>query len=625
MKSYVLIGLAATIWLVLVVAQLWSPGPSYTVGQSDPLTDLFSTPSHWLEPLRKGLVSASSQLPSFGGQLLPGLAVGDTSLVSESLDDAMKSASLTHLVAVSGANCQVVTAAAFGLFSWIGAPRWLRIFGACVALGWFVALVTPGPSISRAAVMSLAVLTGMALGRLSAGIPALALSVIVLLVVHPPWATEYGFVLSVLATTGILTLTKPLSRIFEKYLDRWMAVALAVPIAAVTLCQPVIILLSPTLPTYGVLANILAVPAAAMTTVLGLVVALACALWIPLGTVFAWIAWLPAEWVGRTAVVLANFPFARLEWLSGGIGMAAAALVSALFIVAVISRYRRSRVVALAIAMVLVGASATWTISGATREVANVPRDWIIAACDVGQGDAFVLRGTNSDGKDEYALIDAGRSPTLVRDCLVRLRIEQLSLFVLTHFDVDHFGGAPVVFDKISRAVMGSPENNDDQRLWDRVCRAPTLCVQGTAGEFGRLGNATWRVMWPDGRSPGMQVGNPGSVSILVEWVNLKALFIGDLGAQAQEALLRQNIDIPVVDVLKVAHHGSRDTSSRLVQAVRPRIALVSVGADNGYGHPTTRALDMLAGVGAVIGRTDEQGMLFVSGGAASLRLTTDR
>ena len=121
-----------------------------------------------------------------------------------------------------------------------------------------------------------------------------------------------------------------------------------------------------------------------------------------------------------------------------------------------------------------------------------------------------------------------------------------------------------------------------------------------------------------------MQSGNPGSVTLLVEWGDLSAIFTGDLGEDAQNAMLAENSWLPVVDVLKVAHHGSADTSEKLVARLRPRIALISVGRDNGYGHPTGKALSMLEAHGAHIGRTDRQGMLFVVGGRDSLKLVTD-
>src|SRR5690606_39249834 len=133
----------------------------------------------------------------------------------------------------------------------------------------FVVLVTPEPSVQRAAVMALAVLVASGSGRPVRGIPVLCLAVLGLLVVDPWLARSFGFVLSVLATGGLLVLAGPLAAAMARWMPRWLAVVIAVPAAAQVACQPVIVLLDAALPTYGVVANILAAPAAPIATVVG--------------------------------------------------------------------------------------------------------------------------------------------------------------------------------------------------------------------------------------------------------------------------------------------------------------------------------------------------------------------
>ena len=612
------------VWVVLVVIQI-----TFGIDQPKPGTDvlgqLFSPLSRLMTPLRSGLLAASQTLPSVGGELMPGLSIGDTSRVSQSLSDAMKAVSLTHLVAVSGANCHIVTASTFGLLSWVGAPRWIRIGGAAAVLVLFVAVVTPGASITRAAVMSLSVLIGLALGRLSAGLPVLALATLLLLIVEPAWATNYGFVLSVLATLGLLTITTPVQRLLSAWMHPGLALALAVPISATLLCQPVIILLSPKLPTYGILANLLAVPAAGIVTVVGLLACLSSLVFMPAAVVLSWLAWIPSEWIGRVATSLAALPFSQLEWPPGVIGLAVAGVVSACVIVVAIRRTSRVRRVSILVASGLLASSLLWTVGSAQHAVAAIPVNWRITACDVGQGDALVLKGLDASGKAHFALVDTGRTPVKLRECLARLHITHLDLMVLTHYDLDHVGGVSAATGMVERVLMQKPAGFADDRLRSEVCSGHTACENGQAGLSGILGDASWQVIWPDGRTPEMQEGNPGSISMVVRWPEFAAAFVGDLGAAAQDQLLATTLDVPQVDVLKVAHHGSADTSARLVERFNPRIALVSVGVDNGYGHPTRKALGMLEALGTVIGRTDKQGFLFVSVTSGALRLDTDR
>ncbi|MET0932518.1 MAG: ComEC/Rec2 family competence protein, partial [Mycetocola sp.] len=186
----------------------------------------------WAAGMRSEFVKQASALPGTGGQLLPGLAVGDTTAVGDDLDQDMKTSSLTHLTAVSGANCAVIVAVLTGLLSLLGAPRWLRIAGSLAGLGLFVVLVTPEPSVVRAALMALAVLLALAAGRPAAGLPVLSLVVLAVVIADPWLSRSYGFVLSALATAGLLTLSRPLARMLRTVLPPGMAVAVAIPLAA---------------------------------------------------------------------------------------------------------------------------------------------------------------------------------------------------------------------------------------------------------------------------------------------------------------------------------------------------------------------------------------------------------
>lgn len=619
-----LVIVAITVWIVLVVTNS-ATGVQQLHDHEEPFTKILETPASWFEPFRRGLNVVSAHLPHFGGQLLPGLAIGDVSRVTDELDESMKVASLTHLVAVSGANCQIVTVAVYGALSWAGVPRVWRIGGALCGLIAFVLLVAPGASIARAAVMSGCVLVGMARGRLVAGLPALGFSILVLLILNSRWATNFGFVLSVLATLGLLTLTRPIVDFLSRWMASWLATVLAVPVAAALLCQPVIVLLTPSLPTYGVLANILTVPAAGISTVVGVLVALGSVVHPTIGELVAWIAWLPAEWIGLVATGLAAAPLAKLDWPTQWSGVALAVLVSAAIVVVVRASRSLTRVVAAGMASGVLGIAILLTSASTMNTMMTVPAEWRIAACDVGQGDAFLIRSRDSSNVWQTALIDTGREPTPVQACLNRLRIDHLDLLVLTHYDLDHVGGVPAVAGKADRVIVGVTARQSDERTRQRACAGVEKCELGSQGMVGYLGTAKWRILWPNRRTPEMQSGNPGSVTIHTEWPDLSALFTGDLGQDAQNAMLADNTWLPVVDVLKVAHHGSADTSEKLVNRVSPRIALISVGRDNGYGHPTEKALSMLDLVGARIGRTDQQGMLFVVGGRHSLNLVTDR
>jgi competence protein ComEC len=246
-----------------------------------------------------------------------------------------------------------------------------------------------------------------------------------------------------------------------------------------------------------------------------------------------------------------------------------------------------------------------------------------MVACDVGQGDALVLDA----GGAGAVVVDAGPDPGLVDRCLRDLGVERVALVVLTHLHADHVEGLPgVLRGRSVGEVQIGPYDEPAPELarvlrWTRQASVPVS--RAVAGERDRVGPLRWQVVWPlriiegEGSAP-----NNASVVMLAWRGDVRMLLTGDIEPAAQRALMVR-WTVPEVDVLKVAHHGSAYQEQRLLDAARPRVALVSVGADNDYGHPATSTLSALARAGAVVGRTDRDGSLAVVGPAARLRLVT--
>ncbi|MBF4636807.1 ComEC/Rec2 family competence protein [Clavibacter michiganensis] len=285
--------------------------------------------------LRARLADAAADLRGPGAELLPGLAIGDVSAVTPALAQTMKDSSLTHLTAVSGANCAVIVGLVLALAAAAGLRRPARAVAALAALGAFVILVTPQPSVLRAAVMAAVLIVSTASGRPSRGLPALAVAVVVLLTGDPWLARDLGFALSVLATAGLLVLAPPLADRLSRRMPRRLAEALAIPVAAQVACQPVLLVLQPGLPVHGVLANVLAEPAAAPATIGGLVACVVLPVWPSAGGLVLRLAWLPASWIAAVASVMSRLPAGRVPWASGPAGVIALTVAIALVIAVV--------------------------------------------------------------------------------------------------------------------------------------------------------------------------------------------------------------------------------------------------------------------------------------------------
>jgi competence protein ComEC len=591
-----------------------------------PATVLESPPWYfaWADDMRTGLVGMATELPGGGGELLPGLSTGNTTAVSEQLDQAMKSSSLSHLTAVSGANCAVIVAVLMILLSGLGAPRRVRIAGSLAGLGLFVVLVTPEPSVVRAALMALAVLLALGSGRPAAGLPILSLVVIVVVISDPWLSRTYGFVLSALATGGLLTLTRPLTRILSGWLPRPLAAAFALPLAAQLACQPVLILLTPTLPVLGVPANLLAAPAAPIATLLGLGACILGPVLPPVAVALLWLGWIPATWIAAIATTVDGLPFNRVPWLPGAGGALLLAALTLTLVVAVRAALAGARTVAALCAGVLVVAGGAYAGSLAGSRIApalSMPADWTHAACDVGQGDAIVVR----DG-GAVALIDTGADPVPLTECLDALSIGRLDLLVLTHFDLDHVGGVAAVIGRADIVLVGAPQEASDERILADLAAGGASVRRATAGLTGTLGASHWLTLWPPPRAGPLWAGNTGSVTLLFDApVGIRSLFLGDLDERAQDRIIAGHALRDPVDLEKMAHHGSADQSDRLYVEADARIALIPVGANNDHGHPTPAALEILAAAGTTAFRTDTCGLIVVGGPAADPVVWTAR
>ncbi|WP_262001083.1 ComEC/Rec2 family competence protein [Microbacterium sp. Mcb102] len=581
--------------------------------------------------LKHAFVERSLRLPEPGAGLLPGLAVGDTRAVSIELNDDMRTSGLSHLTAVSGANCAIVVGGIFWIAALCGAGRMLRVVLAVVGLAGFVVLVTPEPSVIRAAVMAAVGMLTVLLGRPSAGAGMLSLCAAGILLVDPWLAATPGFALSVAASGALILLAPPLARGFGRIMPGPVALALAVPFAAQLACGPIIALFAEQQSLIGIAANIIAAPAAPIATVVGLLACLAAPLPGLADLLASW-AWLPAAWIAATATTTARLPGAQLL-LPAGIGSALlVALVSACIAVVVIRSGPQSRGAATgrggiivqraaaAVLIVVLSLAGARVVLDGPLATATTPEGWTIAACDVGQGDALLVRSAA-----RVALIDTGPAPEPLAACLRSLGIGHIDLLVLTHFDLDHVGGVAAVQGRVGAVLHGPALEEDERRLLADLAASGAQVDEAWAGQRGDLGEAAWRVLWPVRGSAAFPAGNDASVVMEFGGGGVpRSLYLGDLSAAPQRMLLR-TARLGHYDVVKVAHHGSADQDAGLYEAVQARVALFSVGADNDYGHPRIETLDLLSATGAQALRTDRQGRILLGTGDSELQVWTEK
>ncbi len=549
--------------------------------------------------------------------LLPALVDGDDAGLDTRTVAEFRASGLTHLTAVSGANLTLACGALLLLARWLGVRRHGLTAVAVLGILGFVVLARGEPSVVRAAAMGGAALIGLGRNGQGRGMRAWGIAVSGLVLFDPYLGVNLGFALSATATACILWLAPGWRDALCGWLPRWAAEAIAVPIAAQLGCTPLIAAISGQVSLVAVAANLLAAPVVAPATVLGLLAGVITLASATLGAVVARPALWCCEWLLFVAHRAAGLPTATLDWPTHPVSLAALTIGCLIAAMLTPILLRRPALSLLGTALLLVVICVRIPTPGWP------PKGWVLVACDVGQGDGLVL----NLGSGQAVVVDTGPDPDLINQCLSRLGIREIPLLILTHFHQDHVGGLDGVLrgrrvGGIEVSTLASPLAQV-RRVQATAGRRGIPVIRAQLGEVRRIAGFTWQVLnppaeaYPESESP----PNDASIVMLAQVKHIRILFTGDVEPPAQ-AQLRRILAGHRVEVLKVAHHGSARQDQELIRGLRPSLALISVGADNDYGHPAAATLELLHQSGSLIRCTDQQGdiaVLVTSDGSLSV------
>ena len=560
--------------------------------------------------VRESLRDSVAHRPAPERVLVPALVDGDDVGLDPAVADDFRATGLTHLLAVSGTNLTLVVGSLLWLARGAGVRgRWLLLVGAAGIVG-FVLLARTEPSVLRAAVMGSVALVALGTDGARRGPRTLGVAVTGLLLVQPGLAVSAGFALSVLATAGIMLLAPGWRDAMARWMPRWLAEAVAVPAAAQLACTPVVAGISGQVSLVAVAANLLAAPVVGPATVVGLAGGLVGLVAPPVGRLLGTVATWCVGWIVAVAERGAALPAAAVDWGTGVLSLTVLTALSLLL--AVLAPRLLERPLPTIALCVVTGVA----VVGRLPATAFAPAGWVLVVCDVGQGDALVLRA----GEASAVVVDVGPDPVAVDTCLSDLGVEHVPLVVLTHFHADHVDGlAGVLAGRQVDRVVTSPLLDPPETV-----AAVSGLVAAAGAEAGvasyaaaeRVGEVTLQSLAPVDSAPREGPGdgstaNDQSVVLLAEVGGVRVLLPGDLEPPGQAALARALPDL-AVDVLKVPHHGSRHQDLDLLTGLGAELALVPVGADNDYGHPDPGLLAALEAAGAQVLRTDTDGPLAV-------------
>jgi competence protein ComEC len=553
--------------------------------------------------------------------LLRGMVLGQDERLSDEVRDEFKRSGLAHVLAVSGQNVMLLATLVLAAGALVGAPLRTRLLVALALVALYVPLTGAGPSIQRAGVMGAAGLVAALAGRPAHRWYALGLAAAVTLALNPLAVGEPGWQLSFAAVVALLALAPPLRAALARRIPGPVADVAAITIAATVGTAPLMALHFEQVSLAALPANLLAAAAIAPVMWLGMLAVAAAqiapvlalpfnALNAPLLAFVEWVAHAFAAAPASVVPVRIGSP-AALAGVYAALGAAIVAGRAAWRRVPAFEVRHRS-VVAIA-ALALTGLGCAAALDGGPAPPA--PGELVVSFLDIGQGDATLLQ------KDGVAvLVDTGPPGGPILRRLSEAGVERLDALVITHAQSDHEGAALEVLRRYPTRLVVNGGAGWPTRVQDGLAAATRARrIAAHAGQTLTLGGIRMRLLWPPPPGPGFRPeGDPNgrAVVALVQSGAFDLLLPADAESDVTAAL-----DLPDVEALKVAHHGSADEGlPALLERTRPEFAAIEVGRANTYGHPAPSTLSALQGVDHVY-RTDRDGTvrLRVRGGAITV------
>jgi competence protein ComEC len=549
--------------------------------------------------------------------IVTAVLIGDRTALPDDVRLRLQAAGTYHVIAISGGNIAVLAALGLSLLRVLGGAGRMAAAFTLAMLVAYAELVISSASVWRATLMASLYLGARLLDHRSPPWHALAVTAAIVTCVRPLDVRDVAFVLTFGATVALLETARRVgARPGRRPAAQWILTSIAASAAVEIALLPVAAHAFSRVTSAGLVLNLIAVPVMAVVQVAGIVVS-CCAGVEWLAQPAGWTAHIAARAIVDSAGLVDLFP-----WLSARVPPPPAVLVLAYYgaLGAVLAGRGRLRTGA---ACILVTAAAA--IAGVVRLPASptATSSLRLTVFDVGQGEAILLQPPGA----EPVLIDSGGVPfgsdgfdmgsRVVAPALWARGIRRLHALLVTHGDPDHLGGARSVLGDFTpaQAWQGIPvPHHAHLQEWIAEARARGIPLRPRlADQQFSLGRALVRVLHPPPADWERQrVRNDDSVVLEVVFGEIAILLSGDIGADVERAIL-PNLTHASIRILKVAHHGSRTSSSReLLEGWRPQLAVISCGRGNTFGHPATEVLQRLAAIDAQVYRTDRHGQITI-------------
>jgi competence protein ComEC len=587
--------------------------------------------------VRRRIAAIFPATPPYAAAIAAAILIGDRADLDESVQQRLQRAGTFHVIAISGGNVALLAAASFfGLGLFRQSPRITSAVTMLLLLG-YGQIVGGDASVTRAVAGASVYLACGIAGLAPRPLDVLAVVALGLVMVDPLAAIDRGAWLSFGATLGILVYAVPAvsgttggARVgrAQTAWGRALFGLAASTIAAELILLPVNATLFNRVGIAGLALNFLAIPMMAVVQFAAAAAVVLPGALTPVAHVAALVSTGAAAGLVESTEVVDRF-----MWLSWRTPAPALWLAAAFYLTGALAFGRASRPLVRRISRT-VFAGCALAIAFGTLVVAGRPASGVLrlTMVDVGQGDSLLLQFPSG----HTLLVDAGTSTggfdageRLVTRALWASGVRTLDWLTFTHADLDHIGGAEAVTRTFGPREIweGTPVPRDPKRraLADAVRQRGGVWRELTRGDRFVAGDVVVECINPPVADWERQrVRNDDSLVLRARYRDVEFLLTGDIGAEAETRLLSDLGEGPLVRILKVAHHGSRGSSSMpFLREYAPSLAMVSAGRGNLFGHPAPEVLARLQEVGAEVFRTDRDGAIVIETDGSGVAVRT--
>jgi competence protein ComEC len=610
-------------------------------------------PLAWVYSLRNRLSQAMAEtLPEPQASLAQGMILGIRGNITPELQNSFIRSGTTHILVISGSQFNIVAGILVATGLWLfGKRRYFYIWLALAAI-WIYALLTGlSPPVIRSAIMVSLFLFADLLGRQKSAVTAIGFAAAVMAAITPRILGDASFQLTFLSTIGMVSVAPRLqawgkSMIAAKLGEEgflvktanWISDSLFVTLGVTVVIWPVLVYYFGLFSIVSPIATLLVLPALPYLIFSGTLAAVFGVFALPIGHILGWLAWLAASWM----LVIIN-GFAKISFAAFPVGAVNPAWIWAYF-----------SLLAALLWLIPNRKAAAAFMSRTSATLNKVPKKWIfspllviavlttltafnmpdnrmhVSFLDVGQGDAILIQTPNH----QDILVDGGPSAQAISAELsahMPFWDRTIELVVLTHPHDDHLTGLLEVLQRykvLQVLYLDTVYDTPPAQEWLSLIKDKGIkATAAKAGQVIDLGTkqSTIEVINPAPNSSVPDMDN--GVVLRVSDGNISFLLTSDISADSELDLITRRADLTST-VLKVAHHGSNYSSSAgFLSVVDPQVAVISVGADNTFGHPGAETMQRLSNiVGADnIYRTDLAGTVEFTTDGQKLWVKTER